>query len=128
MACKQKTRVFKKAQVFSKNPTFHQKLRLYLIWKWTGLFKRPVFSSKTPSLPYMEVDRCFQKTGLFIKNSVITLYGSGLVFSVFQKTGLFIKNSVFTLYGSGPVFQKRPVFSSKTPVFNTKFLVFFLVF
>ena len=79
-----------------KRPAFYQKSRLYLIWKWTGLskdrlfIKNPVFTlygsgpvfqktgflSKIPSLPYMEVDRCFknptfhQKPGFLTQNSL----------------------------------------------------------
>ena len=91
--CMQKDRLFIKtpvSTVYGSGPVFQKtgfssKLRLYLIWKWTGLSK----------------DR------LFIKTPVSTQYGSG---PVFQKTGFFIKTPVSTQYGSGPVFQKIQLF------------------
>ena len=64
---------------------------------------------------------CKQKLGFF-KNS-----GHLKKTQLFiKKPGLFIKNSVFTLYGSGPVFQKTGLFSTffKIPCFfqNSVFL------
>ena len=103
MVCKQKTRVLKKAQVFLKNPTFHQKLRLYLIWKWTGLLKNPTFHQK------LRLYLIWKWTGL-LKNP--TFHPKLRLYLIRKWTGLLKKTCLFI----------------KNPGFNTKFLVFSLFF
>ena len=97
--------------VCKQKPAFSKKSRLYLIWKWTGVskdrlfIKNPVFTlygsgpvfqktgflSKIPSLPYMEVDRCFKRPAFYQKSRLYLIWK----WTGVSKTQLFIKNPGF---------------------------------
>ena len=107
--------------MYAKRPAFYQNSGLYRIWKWTGLSKDRLFI-KTPSLPYMEVDRSFKRPAFYQNSGLYPIWKwTGL-----SKDRLFYQNSGLYPIWKWAGLSKNPTFHQK-PGFLTQNSLFFKV-